>query len=383
MIDTRRNLSRGLPADPGILAWLFARPDEVMLEHGASGELLVAKLRAMLSVPILALPLLAGMGGASTTQTLAGLAAAVGVNIVAQVWLALARNQRRHRWLPFATGTWDVTVTSLVLLMLAVDDAVAGVNSVVVWCFYAISIFVTALRHDGRLTLYVGALAMAQYALLSFTVLALAPQPLISIGYGQATVAGQLQRLVLIALVTALSCAVVYRIQRLVSLSGRDGLTGLPNRMWLLQRLPRMFQGARDGGHTLTLALLDLDRFKRLNDDFGHRAGDRALRHVATILGEMLEEHEHIARIGGQEFVLVLRCPIGSAWERLDRTRRLLAESPFHAERGTESATITFSAGLAAFPQDGADASALLGVADRRLQQAKRDGRNRIAALDV
>lgn len=371
------------PGEQGIVARLLSRPDEVMLEHGAGGELLVAKLRAMLSVPILALPLIAGIGGAGTTQTLVGLAAAVFVNAVAQIWLALARNHRRHRWLPFATGTWDVTATSVVLALLAMDDPVAGLNSVIVWCFYAISIFVTALRNDGRLTLYVGALAIAQYAALSLSIFALASQPLISIGYGQATLAGQLERLVLLLIVTLLTCAIVYRMQRLVELSGRDGLTGLPNRAWLLQRMPRMFLAAREDGHSLTLVLIDLDRFKRLNDDFGHRTGDRAIRHVVSLLGEFLEPGEHVARIGGQEFVLVLRCPIGSAWERLDRMRRMLADSPFHPERGSETVAITFSAGLASFPQDGMDASALLGAADRRLQQAKREGRNRVAALDT
>jgi diguanylate cyclase (GGDEF)-like protein len=373
---------RAQPMEQGIVARLLARPDEVMLEHGAGGELLVAKLRALISVLILALPLIAGLGGTDTTRTLLGLAGAVLINIVAQVWLALARDHRRHRWLPYATSTWDVSATSAVLLLLTLDDPVSGLNSPAVWCFYVLSILLTALRNDGRLVLYVGGLAMLQYAAIAFSVLSLAPAPLLSIEAGQATLAGQLERLLLMLMTALLTCTIVYRMQRILELSGRDGLTGLPNRAWLLQRLPRMFDAAREGGHSLTLALLDLDRFKRLNDDFGHRAGDRALRHVAAQLGEMLEENEHLARIGGQEFVFVLRSPIGSAWERLDRTRRLLKESPFHPERGTETVAISFSAGLAAFPQDGAHTSALLGVADRRLQLAKREGRNRIVALD-
>lgn len=373
---------RATPVEQGIVARLLARPDEVMLEHGAGGELLVAKLRVVISVLILALPLIAGLGRADASQVLLGLAGAVAINIVAQVWLALARSHRRHGWLPYATGTWDVTATSGVLLMLAREDPVAALNSPVVWCFYALAIMLTALRNDGRLVLYVGGLAMLQYALIAVILLVLAGEPLVSIEAGQATVAGQLERLVLLLMVTLLTCIVVYRMQRILELSGRDGLTGLPNRAWLLQRLPRMFNAARENGHSLTLALLDLDRFKRLNDDFGPRAGDRALRHVAAVLGEMLERNEHLARIGGQEFVIVLRCPIGSAWERLDRTRRLLGETPFLPERSTETVTITFSAGLAAFPQDGANASALLGVADRRLEVAKREGRNRIVALD-
>lgn len=373
---------RATPVEQGIVARLLARPDEVMLEHGAGGELLVAKLRVVISVLILALPLIAGLGRADASQVLLGLAGAVAINIVAQVWLALARSHRRHGWLPYATGTWDVTATSGVLLMLAREDPVAALNSPVVWCFYALAIMLTALRNDGRLVLYVGGLAMLQYALIAVILLVLAGEPLVSIEAGQATVAGQLERLVLLLMVTLLTCIVVYRMQRILELSGRDGLTGLPNRAWLLQRLPRMFDAARENGHSLTLALLDLDRFKRLNDDFGPRAGDRALRHVAAVLGEMLERNEHLARIGGQEFVIVLRCPIGSAWERLDRTRHLLGETPFLPERSTETVTITFSAGLAAFPQDGANASALLGVADRRLEVAKREGRNRIVALD-
>ncbi len=374
-------MSQPLPGK-GVIAKLLARPDEVMLEHGAGGELLVAKLRAMLSVLILSLPLIAGMGGAGTVEVIVGLAAAVFVNIMAQVWLALARNHRRHRWLPYATGTWDVSATTGVLLLLVTAEPVAALNSVVVWCFYAVAIFVTALRNDGRLTLFVGGLAIAQYALVVAFVVLRAEEPLMSIGYGQASTAAQVERLVLLLITTLLTCAVVYRMQRLIELSGRDGLTGRPNRAWLLLRLPRLFESSRADGTSLTLALVDLDQFKRINDDIGHSAGDQALRHVAAHLDETLDEDEHLARIGGQEFVLVLRCPIGSAWERLDRARRSLARCPFRADRGNEQISISFSAGLASFPQDGSDASSLLGSADRRLQEAKRLGRNRIVALD-
>ena len=369
-------------ANHGWIARLLARPDAVMLEHGAGGELLVAKLRAVLSALVLLLPLIAGLGGISTTEVLVGLAAAVFVNIMAQVWLALARNGRRHRWLPYASGTWDVTATTGVLVLLAASDPVAALNSVIVWCFYAISILVTALRNDGRLTLYVGGLAIVQYSVLVAVIIAGATAPLMSIGYGQVSLAGQFERLVLLLIVTILTCAVVYRMQRLVELSGRDGLTGRPNRAWLLLRLPRMFESSRSEGHSLTLALIDLDQFKRINHDIGHAAGDQALRHVAARLEEMLGDDEHLARIGGQEFVMVLRCPIGSAWERLDRMRRAIAQSPYLLERGNEQIGITFSAGLASYPQDGSDASGLLGSADRRLQEAKKIGGNRVVALD-
>ncbi|MGY1519457.1 diguanylate cyclase [Luteimonas sp. A482] len=365
-----------------VLATLFGRPDEVMLELGAGGELLVAKVRALLSLLVLVLPLAAALGGAATSRTLVGLAAAVLINVIAQVWLALARNPRRHHWLPYATGAWDITATTGVLVMLSLDDPAAGLHSMVVWCFYLFAIALTALRSDGRLTTFVGALAIVQYAVFASAVLAFTTTAAPAIDGSAPSLVPQCGRLLLLAMMTLLSSTIVYRMQRLIELSGRDGLTGVPNRAWLLQRLPRMFEAARRDGRTVTIGLVDVDHFRRVYEEIGHLGGDRAIRHIAEHLGGMLEEDEHLARIGGQEFVLVLLCPIGSAWERIDRSRRSLAAQPFHADRA-EPVSLAFSAGLAAFPQDGASASALLGSADRRLQEAKRAGRNRVIARDV
>ncbi len=150
---------------PGeFLQRLLARPDEVMLELGAGGELLVARVRAVISVLILALPLIAAAGGSPSREVVIGLAAAIVVNIMAQLWLALARGGRRRPWLPYATATYDVTITTGALVALSLFDPVAALNSMIVWCFYAVSITLTALRNDGRLAIYAGALSIAQYA---------------------------------------------------------------------------------------------------------------------------------------------------------------------------------------------------------------------------
>ena len=190
-------------------------------------------------------------------------------------------------------------------------------------------------------------------------------------------------RALLIVLATGIAALLVRRMQSVGELSGHDGLTGLPNRARLLQRMPQLFAIARNSGASLTLVLLDIDRFKRVNDEAGPQAGDRALRHIASTMGEMIADGEALARIGGQEFVMVLLCPVGSAWERLDRLRRTLVERPFLPERGEDAFAFTFSAGLAAWPQDGAQASALLGCADRRLKAAKAAGGSRIVARDA
>jgi len=205
---------------------------------------------------------------------------------------------------------------------------------------------------------------------------------LISSDFGQVTVSNQIQRLLLLALVTVATAMIVYRMQQLVEVSGTDGLTRLPNRTWLAHRMPRLFDAARIDGGTLTVALIDLDHFTHINDRSGHRTGDRALRHFVSMLQQLAEPGEWLVRLGGEEFVLVLRKPIGAAWERVDLLRRLVAERPFEPDRIADPIQLTFSAGLASYPHDGADLSRLLRHANDRLQQAKREGRNRVIARD-
>jgi two-component system cell cycle response regulator len=363
---------------------LRVRPDALMLELGAGGELLVAQLRAVLSLLLLLLPLINLLTGGKFGETMAGLVGVVLTIVVSQVWLALARQRGRYRWLPWATATYDVTGTTLVLCLLALSSPATALNSMVVWAFYLLAICMTALRNDGRLTLYTGALAIVQYALLSVAVFALvdSPDALVSVEYGTASPSSQIQRLVLLALMTALTATVVYRMQRLVDMSGTDGLTGLPNRTWLIHRFPVMLDAARLAGSSLSVCLIDLDYFKRINDEAGHLAGDRALRHVVDVLSSQLEPKEWMARLGGEEFALLMPLPIGRAWERLEIMSRDVAARPFVPDHGADPMRLTLSAGIASWPQDGADLSALLRRADTRLRQAKLEGRNRVLARD-
>ncbi|MFC5579333.1 diguanylate cyclase domain-containing protein [Lysobacter niabensis] len=366
------------------LRLMFAQPDEVMLEVGSGGELIVARLRAVIALLLLLLPLINASGGGSVRETLIGLGGAVLVNIFAQVWLALARRQRRHRWLPFASSAFDVTSATLVLMILAYNHLPSGLNSMVVWCGYLLAIVLTALRGDVRVTVFAGGLALLEYALLATVAIASAasPEQLISADYGAVTFGTQVQRLLLLAITILITAMVTFRMQRIVEMSGTDGLTGLPNRVWLLHRVPRVMDAVHHDGSSLSLALIDLDNFKRVNDEAGHRTGDRALKHVVSILREAAEPGESLVRIGGQEFVLLMRKPTGAAWERVDFLRRQLLQRPFEPERGGEPFRLSISAGIATYPQEGADLSRLLRRADQRLQEAKRDGRNRVVARD-
>ncbi len=365
---------------------LLERPDALMLELGAGGELLVAQLRAALSLVLLLLPLInMATGEYSPSEMTAGMLGVVLAVVMSQVWLALARHRGRYRWLPWATSSYDVTLTTLVLSLLAIGSPATGLNSMVVWVFYLVAICMTALRNDGRLTVAIGLLAMLQYAGLAVAVFALteAPEQLMSLDYGTATVANTVQRVVLIAMITAITSTIVYRMQRLVDLSGTDGLTGLPNRTWLAHRFPGMLDATRSQGGSLSICLLNLDYFKRINDEIGHQAGDRALRHAVDMLREQLEEGDFLARLGGEEFALLMPLPIGRAWERLDSMRRSSASQPFFADPGADPIRVTFSAGIAVWPQDGTDLSQLLRRADVRLRQAKLEGRNRVLARDA
>src|SRR3546814_8860732 len=122
--------------------------------------------------------------------------------------------------------------------------------------------------------------------------------------------ATQLERRSLSLMSGGVTAAIFYRMQRLLEMSGNDSLPGLPNRAWRLQGMPRMCETIRNDGGSLTLALLDLDRFKRINDEIGHRDGDRAIRHFVAAVNEILQEKERLVRIGGQEFVVLMHCPI-------------------------------------------------------------------------
>lgn len=161
--------------------------------------------------------------------------------------------------------------------------------------------------------------------------------------------------------------------------NARDALTGLHNRRYLYDRGPRLLEASQLQGVSLSLVMLDLDHFKRLNDRHGHVVGDRVLTALGKLLRESLREGDLVCRVGGEEFALML--PTSTASVAQDRLRTMLAatrrlkpdegEPPFPSE-------LTFSAGIVEAPRHGTTIDQLMIAADRLLYRAKEAGRARI-----
>ncbi|MFN4112572.1 MAG: GGDEF domain-containing protein [Sphingomonadaceae bacterium] len=158
-----------------------------------------------------------------------------------------------------------------------------------------------------------------------------------------------------------------------------DCLTGLPNRRAFEREYASAFEQARREGQALYVAICDIDRFKSVNDRFGHETGDGLLRAVASVLGECAADGCFVARHGGEEFVLLMRGESRDhALARLDRARIAVSERRFISRQTKQPiGMISFSAGMADVLAE-CDPRAALAKADAALYRAKELGRNRV-----
>lgn len=168
----------------------------------------------------------------------------------------------------------------------------------------------------------------------------------------------------------------------LMRLATQDELTGVCTRRVFLQRADAEIERAHRYGHSLQLAILDLDLFKDINDTLGHPAGDEVLRHVSALLRARVRQHDVLGRIGGEEFAICMPCTEASGARRLleDILARLRADPPLvHPREGGERLQpVTFSAGLAELRAADRNTIDLFIRADAELYRAKHNGRNQI-----
>lgn len=155
-----------------------------------------------------------------------------------------------------------------------------------------------------------------------------------------------------------------------------DELTGLPNRRLFQDRLANTLERARRTGSQAALLLIDLDRFKQVNDTVGHHIGDELLKHVGRLFVGRVRRTDTVARTGGDEFSVVLEEPMNRADAiSVARTLKQLLESPIRLEGNTVH--IGASIGIAIFPDDAGDAESLCISADLRMYASKRTARSR------
>ena len=162
-------------------------------------------------------------------------------------------------------------------------------------------------------------------------------------------------------------------------LSMVDGLTGLQNRAWLNDHLSKLIDNAHAAGNPLSIIMIDLDHFKRFNDEYGHLAGDNALQTAAGVLTEALRPRDFAARYGGEELMVILpnthrNAGLAVAQRLCERMRQSIVFS----DASKPLPHITASFGVAAL-SPGQDADALISVADAALYRAKEAGRNQVS----
>src|SRR5262249_42309539 len=158
-----------------------------------------------------------------------------------------------------------------------------------------------------------------------------------------------------------------------------DGLTQIANRRFFEDTLEREVSRSHRYGRDLSLVMMDLDRFKDVNDSYGHLSGDQVLKRVAQALQERIRREDTLARYGGEEFALLLPGVAATGARQVaERLRRLV--EPQKCGFGKRSVAITLSLGVASLSEQLTEAAALIRLADTKLYEAKSLGRNRVCA---
>ncbi len=172
----------------------------------------------------------------------------------------------------------------------------------------------------------------------------------------------------------ALDNAFMY--EKLEEMATTDGLTGLTIRRTLMERFSEMLERARRMGRPLSVLITDIDKFKSVNDTYGHQVGDEVIRKVARVLKSQARSIDLVGRYGGEEFVAVLEDTDGQGARNFaERVRQEVEKLVFDSEQGPFHSSI--SIGIATFPAHGSTETELIECADRALYHAKRTGRNR------
>jgi len=359
---------------PLVAQWrdFWRTPDPLLLHEGGSGELTVAVLRLFIVVILLIFPFSEYLRDPnSEILSLSIWSGAFALALAATVLVLTIRSFYRP-WFGFATSIMDVTFVSLALVAyLAIDRPDVAANSRTIYPAYFIAISAMALRYDARICVLGGLLGVLQYAgIVAYTNLNWSAdvQPFLSQEYGQFSLGAHYTRLAILLFAVVLSTDVALRKQRLRWLAAKDPLTGLINRGFFDERMQAEVARTVRSGRLLSVAMIDIDHFKKFNDEFGHLVGDEVLRVLAKLFQKSLRKSDLVARYGGEEFIVLFpETPAEFAVLTAERLRV-----------SVEATTVTVSVGVAELPTDGKDMRSVIDRADMRLYEAKNAGRNRV-----
>jgi len=367
---------------------LWSRPDPALAAAGIEGELVVARVRAFAMALLLIAPTWNLMHASEDPVHVAGFSVTLAAALVSWGILWALRHGRWRPWIGFASSAFDISMVSLALTsFLVVGSPMVALNSKVTFEMYFLAITATSLRYDARICMLAGLLAMAQYGgLWAFSAAGFdLHAPKFVAAAGPYLPVDIWTRLILLGIATVLAVMLVRRAQRLLYLAARDRLTGVYNRGHFDRAIVTAMELAGRSGAPLSLVILDIDHFKRINDEHGHASGDLTIRAVAAHLSRAMRRTDVVARYGGEEFVVLMPgIPPATARERIEALRQELAGQPLELGNG-HTLTVSFSAGVAGSPDDREleTPDALLAAADFRLLAAKRDGRGRCYGPEI